>query len=62
MKRTITVCRIGFVHPNGLMDETEFDTDNDAEALDLFKDFCEENHFENVKIDYMEYGSEEIED
>lgn len=56
----ITVCRIGFIDPLGKHDETEFDTDNNAEAMELFKSFCSENHFDHVEIEYLEYAKEPV--
>lgn len=62
MKKIITVCRIGFIDPDGRWNETEFDTDNETEAMKLFGDFCKENHFDDVRVEYIEYGQEEIEE
>ena len=47
--------QIGFSHTECEYDETEFDTPNENEALELFNDFVKENKFVNVKITYIEH-------
>lgn len=49
------VTRIGFLN-NNVLDETEFDTSNEAEAMALFSDFCKENNLVNPKVEYIEVG------
>ena len=51
----MTVTRIGFHNTNdNRMDETEFDTADTNEALMLFEDFCNENGFGRVNVEYIE--------
>ena len=54
--------------PDYVYDETEFDTDSDdtgeiiADMINLFNDFCAENHFEDVTVEAVEevfYDGEE---
>lgn len=52
------VCHIGFTNPdNSLGDETEFDTVDVNEALRLFRDFCAENGWPYLPIDYIEFAN-----
>lgn len=49
------VIRIGFLNPEtGNMDETEFDTDDQSEAMCLFRDFCRENRFRMPEVLYVD--------
>lgn len=47
--------QIGFSHSENPEDEVEFDTSDEKEAKELFKDFCKENGFKNVEIVYVEH-------
>lgn len=53
--KLFSVIRIGFVNSEtGNMDETEFDTDDQNEAMCLFRDFCEENGFGKPEVLYSD--------
>lgn len=45
---------IGFLNDYKLSDEVEFDTGSEAEAHELFYDFCKEQKIVNPKITYVE--------
>lgn len=47
--------QIGFSYAGCSGDETEFDTGDEDEAMELFWDLCEENGYEDVEIDYVEH-------
>lgn len=47
--------QIGFSHDENPEDETEFDTSDEEEAKELFKDFIKENGYKNVKIIYIDH-------
>lgn len=55
MKKAIHTTRIGFRTDAYTRDETEFDTRDTVELLELFHDFLVESHIDLYSVDYVEY-------
>ena len=56
MEHKAMTVRIGFSHKNQKNDETEFcipTVDAETELDELFSSFCDENAFEDVRVDYV---------